>query len=499
MNISESFLWPVLAERFRSALPEALDHQGRAGVLLSGRWTAPSGWLPLTSPVDGRSLGQVGLVDAAGATHAVEASTERTREWMATSLAERVDTIRAGLALMRKHRDTLVGLVAWEIGKTPASAAADVDRCLDGLDWYLTHAAEMQGDREPLGVVANISSWNYPMSVLTHSAVVQALAGNGVIAKIPSLGGALTLNLAFGLMARAGVPFSLLAGAGRALSAPLVDHEQVRAVSFVGGREVGMRLAPRLRERGILYVLEMEGVNPYAIWNFSDWSTLQQQIQGSFEYGKQRCTAYTRWVVQRDLLDEFLSTYRAAAETIRVGHPLTAGDDGAYPTFGPLISDRKAAELQERVAEARAGGAEVLYEGGLESTADANDSQAYFTPLLLTNVPRDSSLYTREPFGPIDIVVPVDSPEELIREANVSAGALVGSVASNDVAEGEAIATQVKAYKTGVNKMRSRGDKDEKFGGAGQSWEGAFVGGEWLIHAFTKGEGELAGNWPAED
>jgi acyl-CoA reductase-like NAD-dependent aldehyde dehydrogenase len=101
----------------------------------------------------------------------------------------------------------------------------------------------------------------------------------------------------------------------------------------------------------------------------------------------------------------------------------------------------------------------------------------------------------REPFGPVDVLVAVDSEEELIREANVSDGALVASVATDDPAYAERIASRLHAFKIGVNRLRSRGDRDEPFGGKGRSWEGAFVGGSYLIDAFTQGARRPAGNY----
>jgi acyl-CoA reductase-like NAD-dependent aldehyde dehydrogenase len=109
-----------------------------------------------------------------------------------------------------------------------------------------------------------------------------------------------------------------------------------------------------------------------------------------------------------------------------------------------------------------------------------------------------SDLYAREPFGPVDTLVPVESDEELVAEANVSNGALVASVACDDLARATSLAARLNAFKVGVNCLRSRGDRDEAFGGTGHSWEGAFVGGANSVYAFTAGERQPAGNWATE-
>lgn len=483
----------LFREVLRNA-PEAFDAEGRLLALGASPAGSSARWSRAVSPVDGSTLAELQSLDAAGAARMVEAAEGEFRVWSARPLAERVAAVSAAVADLRAQRELLSGLVSWELGKTKAAADADVDRALGGVDWYLGEVGSMMAERTPLGLVSNVASWNYPFSVLLHNVLVQALAGNAVIAKSPSLGGGIGLSLAVALARRHGLPVTLVGGRGAELSEALVGHSAVAAVAFVGGRANGGAVAERLRGSGKRYALEMEGVNAYAVTDFSNWVALGKQIQSGFDFGKQRCTAYTRWVVQRPLLEAFVETYVAAASSLHVGNPLA----DAPVSFGPLISAGKVNELRARIAVAKAGGATVLYEGRLaEETFLPGQSRAtYLAPTLLMGVPRSADLYAREPFGPVDIVVPVDSEQELIREANVSGGALVASVASDDTARAERIAAQLDAYKVGVNRLRSRGDRDETFGGNGRSWEGAFVGGSYLIDAFSDGTRPPAGNYP---
>lgn len=122
---------------------------------------------------------------------------------------------------------------------------------------------------------------------------------------------------------------------------------------------------------------------------------------------------------------------------------------------------------------------------------------ARLPPTLIHGVSTSSELYTREPFGPVDVLVTVDDDAQLVAEANVSGGALVASIATDDPDRGRHLAARLRAFKVGVNRMRSRGDRDETFGGVGESWEGAFVGGEHLVRAFTVGATPVSGNWTA--
>jgi len=395
-------------------------------------------------------------------------------------------------------------LLVWEIGKPWRLACADVDRCLDGVRWYLGEIDRQVADREPLaGPVSNIASWNYPMSVLVHAELVQLLAGNAVIAKTPSQGGAICLTVAHALMARAGLPATLVSGGGEELSEVLVRAHEVGAVAFVGGRSNGGKVAAALLDTDKRHMIEQEGLNAWGVWGFSQWDLLAGHIRKGFEYGKQRCTAYPRFVVQRDLVDEFLDVYLPVVKSVQFGHPLAVSDsDSTLPEldFGPLISAGKADELRRKVSDAIRHGAVPLYRGKPSSGhfLDGQDTSAYVAPSVLLAPPGRSHLMHAEPFGPVDSIIVVDTVDELLAAMNASNGALVASLACDDEEFAAKLATDVQAFKVGINKPRSRGDRDEPFGGRGASWKGAFVGGDLLVQAVTVGEPDerLYGNFP---
>jgi acyl-CoA reductase-like NAD-dependent aldehyde dehydrogenase len=168
--------------------------------------------------------------------------------------------------------------------------------------------------------------------------------------------------------------------------------------------------------------------------------------------------------------------------------------------FGPLISASKADELRRKVDEAIKAGAVPLHRGDLGGGRflDGQDRGAYAAPVTLLAPPGRSRLMHAEPFGPVDTIVVVDTQDELLAAMNASNGALVASVACDDEELAAKLAKDLHAFKVGINKPRSRGDRDEAFGGRGASWKGAFVGGDLLVQAVTVGEpGErLYGNFP---
>ena len=326
------------------------------------------------------------------------------------------------------------------------------------------------------------------MSVLVHAELVQLLAGNAVIAKTPSQGGALCLTVAHALMRRAGLPATLLSGGGEELGQVLVRAPEVGAVAFVGGRSNGGKVAAALLDSDKRHFIEQEGLNAWGVWDFSQWDLLAGFLKKGFEYGKQRCTAYPRFVVQRDLVDKFLDMYLPVVRSVRFGHPL-AGDPLPELDYGPLISATKADELRRKVDEAIRGGAVPLHRGSLDHGRflDGQDTSAYVAPSVLLAPPGRSRLMHAEPFGPVDTIVVVDTTDELLSQMNASNGALVASLACDDEELAAKLAVDLQAFKVGINRPRSRGDRAEPFGGRGASWKGAFVGGEHLVHAVTTG------------
>ncbi|MDF7810870.1 aldehyde dehydrogenase family protein [Hymenobacter sp. YC55] len=490
-----------LLNQMKAVTPEAFSPDGKILNLMEGRWQETGKPREFTSPIDGTSLGWMPMLNRETALRAVEFAKAEATAWAATDLDERKSRVQDCLNQLREQVELTGKLIMWEIGKTYKLGFTDIDRAIEGVQWYVDNIEDMLGQRKPLGLVSNIASWNYPMSVLLHAVLVQALAGNSVIAKTPTDGGFISLSLTFAIARRCGLPVTLVSGSGGELSDVLVKHDAIDCLSFVGGRYNGRNIADALSSVHKRYMLEMEGVNTYGIWNYSDWAGLADQLKKGYDYGKQRCTAYVRFVVERRLFPQFLETYWEAIRSLKVGNPTLVDNPGdALPdlAFGPVINATQAQELDRLYANALQTGATPIYEGKLDDNLflPGQDRSAYRAPRALVNLPRQSELYFKEPFGPIDSIVLVDRVEELVGEMNISNGALVAAVASDDQKWAARTAKEVRAFKVGLNKLRSRGDRDEVFGGLGESWKGAFVGGALLVEAVTEGNKPVLGNYP---
>ena len=505
VRILPALEWDKLLAQTRALVPEAFNSDRQILNLIGGEWQEPGYDRPYKTPNDGTMLGALPFISYEVARSAVEFAAKEQAAWAQVDLDERRRRVQQCLNDMKQNRVLLISLLMWEIGKPFKVAEADVDRCISGVEWYIEKIEHMLGRRQPVGMVSNIASWNYPLSALYHAVLVQVLAGNSAIIKTPTDGGLYALTISAAFARRAGLPISLVSGPGGDLSRALVSDPAVSCLSFIGGKETGNAIAERMEMRGVPYMLEMEGINAYGVWEFSNWPELEKQIKKGFEYGKQRCTAYVRFVVQRKLFPRFLDTYLKVVKSLRFGHPAAALSGTDLPPaldFGPLISAGKAAELHADVNEAVQRGATCLYEGQFDDNAflPGQDRSAYFAPQALLDIPRHCTLYHLEPFGPVDTFLVVDRLDELIHEMNVSNGSLVSSIACDDTGLVTKIAAQLRSYKVGINAVRSRGDRDETFGGLGQSWKGCFVGGRLLVEAVTRPEmpdEQLFGNFNA--
>ncbi len=486
--------------RARKIAPEAFD-QHSIRNLVGGEWQVLGNQSFHKTPVDQSEIVGASMISLAQAETAVAQAAKMHSKWAKVPLDERKTLVRNAVDSLREHREVIALLLVWEIGKPWKLACADVDRCLEGVQWYLEEIDRQMEGRTPLdGPISNIASWNYPLSVLVHAELVQLLAGNAVIAKTPSQGGFHALTLSHALMARAGLPVTLISGSGLELSPALVTSPSLGALAFVGGRNNGRAAASSLTSLAKRHILEQEGLNSWGIWNYSNWDELSAHLTKGFEYAKQRCTAYPRYVVQRELFPEFLQMYLDVVENLKFGHPLAVenpDDDLPDLHFGPVISARKAKELDDAFSEAVYRNGVPLYKGSLSSGRflEGQDLSAYIAPRTVLEPPRSWSIHHSEPFGPLDSVVLADTEAELISAMNVSNGNLVSSVATDDIGFAERVREESQAFKFGINKPRSRGDKAEVFGGRGASWRGCYVGGDLLVQSVTTGEGQLFGNF----
>ncbi|BFU46295.1 aldehyde dehydrogenase family protein [Krasilnikovia sp. MM14-A1004] len=504
LRLAPGTAWADVLSRATTVTPEAFTGD-RLRSHLAGAWEDAGQPADLHSPIDGSRLAARSRLDARSAALAVRDAADQHHRWSGTWLPERRARIRAALEELSAQRDLLALLQVWELGVPWPQACADVDRALDAVRRSVDQVEHQLGDRDPLpGPVSNLASWQHPMSVLVHAELVQLLAGNAVIAKIPSQGGAVGLTVAHAIMARAGLPVTLLSGCATELSPVLVRSREIGAVTSIGARPDGGDLAAALLDSGHRHLVEQDSGNAWGIWEFSQWDRLIDHLRTGFAYGKQHGTAYRRFVVQRKLVDRFLDAYLPVLKAVRFGHPLAVAADGdPLPDldYGPLISAATATELRRDIDEAISGGAVPLHRGSPDAGRflDGQDTSAYVAPTaLLVRSGRAERRRHAGPFGPVDTIVVADTEDELLAELSPvdgTDGTPGASLAVDDEELAGKLARDLRSVRTGP---RIRAERVAPFGGRDASGTDPLVSGDRLVRAVTVGPGEqrLNGNVP---
>ncbi len=391
-----------------------------------------------TNPATGAVIAEVPALDEEGAGRAVAAARDAFPAWAATPLAERQRLLARWLEIMVAEADELAGLVALEGGKPVAEARlvdvfpgcevlAYLTRCLPKLLAFrpvkprvVLFSHWQAGYRfDPLGVIAVVAPWNYPVGIPMNGIAAAVAAGNTVVFKPASA--TVLVGLALGDMARrAGFPpgvINALALPGRATDA-LIDHPAVAKVLFTGSVGVGKRVAQRLAGRLIPAQLELGGKDPAVVAADCDLErTTRGLVWGAFMNSGQTCASIERVYVERPVFDELLGRVVAMTRKLRVGDPFDPDTD-----LGPMTTREQRDEVHRQVQEAIAGGARALAGGAMPEGPGL-----FYPPTVLVDVRDEMSVMQEETFGPVLPMVPVDSLDEAIARANASRFGLCAS------------------------------------------------------------------------
>jgi RHH-type transcriptional regulator, proline utilization regulon repressor / proline dehydrogenase / delta 1-pyrroline-5-carboxylate dehydrogenase len=436
-------------ERFGRALDSAHASSGGLHALcVAGDSVSAGERLESRNPADpDEVIGTVPVADGTLVDRAVAGAAEAFTRWRATPIAERVGTLARAADEIRRRRDELAAAIVLEVGKGWRDADAEVCEAVDYLDYYARQIEGIGGSRttgslpgeqnelryEPLGVVAVIAPWNFPLAIALGMVSAALAAGNTVVLKPAEQAPVIGAEL-HGILSRAGIPneaFALLQGAGEA-GAALVKHGSVRAVAFTGSRAVGLEILRAVAAGpagdGSLKraVCEMGGKNAIIVDDDADQDEAVAAIlESAFGYQGQKCSAASRLIVVGDADRSLVGRVVEAARTLRVGPP-----EDPRNAIGPLID----AEARTRVLAAIRRSAQ---EGQLLLGPDgrALPDRGYFVPpVIVSGLDPFHPLAQEEIFGPLLCVLSADSFEEAITIANATPYGLTGGVFSRSPA-----------------------------------------------------------------
>jgi acyl-CoA reductase-like NAD-dependent aldehyde dehydrogenase len=407
------------------------------GALIGGVWQRHDLTLPVVDPEDGRVLGHVADSTAGEVRAAVSGVVDSlaSEDW---PLWARSEALHAAARLLQQESLRFARIIAAEGVKTIREARREVDRCVETLRLSAEAGAFLNGEtipfaasrssarrlgwftREPVGVVAALTSFNDPLNLVAHKLGPALIGGNGVVLK-PSDHTPLT-SLAFAeLLIDAGVPAGRLAVVcGRAAAGQaLVSDERVALVSFTGGPRTAAKITAVAGPRKML--MELGGNNPTIVCSDAVLSdAVAGVVDGAFGVAGQNCLSVQRVYVQRWLYGEFVREVVAATDKLRLGSKRSAETD-----IGPLVSESEAERVEDWVARAVADGATVRTGGARRG--------AFYEPTVLTDVPEGATVLTEEVFGPVVSIIAFDDLDEAIAAANESEYALQAGVFTQSV------------------------------------------------------------------
>lgn len=386
--------------------------------------------------------------------------------------AERISHIQS--------RDT--GKTLRETGALAASAAGTFryfGAVLESADEALT---VQRGDaltmsvHEPLGLVGAITPWNSPIASDAQKVAPALAAGNAVLLKPASWSPLVSLELAR-IIEASGLPkglFSVLPGAGREIGNLLVEHPDIAKISFTGGTATGRALAVKAAQKLMPVSLELGGKSPTIVFADADIEqALAGVLFGIFSSTGQSCIAGARLFVERPIYDQFVERLVAATQRLRVGHPFEADTQVA-----PMVHFDHRDSVAEHVRRAREEGAEVLIGGGTPEGA-AFDKGAYYLPTILAGVDNKARICREEVFGPVLVVLPFDSEEDVIAQANDNEYGLACGLWTRDFPKSWRVGNAIGAGTVWINTYKQF-SISTPFGGEKESGMGREKGREGL-------------------
>lgn len=438
------------------------------------------------NPADTREIvAEYPLSDQADASAAVEAAVRAYPAWATTTPVARGRILSRASQLIETRKTELARLLTREEGKTLTESTGEVQRTADifrffgGLSYQLggqtiphdLPANLLYTRREPLGVVALVTPWNFPLAIPAWKLAPALVSGNTVVLKPASQAPALTLELAK-LLAEAGLPkgvFNVVIGEGRAVGGELAAHPSVAALSFTGSYTVGQTIYQQLAPRMARAQMEMGGKNPTIVLADADLDLAARLVAiAGFGLTGQACTATSRVIVERSVADAFTEKLIARAQAIKVGNGLHEGI-----TMGPAVNQAELDGNFEHIAAAQREGAKLLW-GGQRLTDGELAHGHFMSPAVLGGVTPEMRLAREEVFGPVVGIIAVDNFDEALTAANGLEVGLSASIVTRDLKKAMLYTERIQAGVVKVNQISTGLALQAPFGGVKKSSTDSF-------------------------
>lgn len=462
-------------------------------LFIDGKWQAADGGatFDVTDPATGEIIGRAADAGAAETDRALAAASDAFVGWSQETAYRRAEVLWSAHRLMGERAEELARLMTLEQGKPLKAARNEVRYAADFLAWFAEEAKRVYGQtipsnrpahrfvvlKQPVGVVAGITPWNYPMSMITRKVAPAVASGCTIVVK-PAEQTPLCAAAIFSVFEDAGLPPGvanlLTTSSPAAVGDRLIDDARVRKLTFTGSTEVGKMLAARAAATMKRVSLELGGHAPMIVFDDAD---PEHAAKGAslvkFLNAGQACISPNRIYVQRGIVDRFTEVLAARTAALVAGK-------GDQPTIsiGPLIDQASLDKVQRQVDDALARGARLV-EGGRRLTQDGLDNGFFFAPTVLADVDESMTIYREETFGPVAAVIVFDTEDEVIARANDTEYGLASYVYTTDLSRAVRVSEALRFGIVGINDINPTGAQ-APFGGTGASGLGREGGAEGI-------------------
>jgi succinate-semialdehyde dehydrogenase/glutarate-semialdehyde dehydrogenase len=395
--------------------------------LIDGAWVEADSRqsIDVTNPATGAVIGTVPNSGAAETRRAIEAAERAFHVWRNVTAAERAEKMRKLAGLIEKHKEELAILLTTEQGKALAEARGEIGSCANYILWFSEEARRVYGDvvpspwpgrrilvtREPVGVVAAITPWNFPSLMLARKIGAALAAGCSVVAK-PATQTPYSA-LAWGLLAEeAGIPngvVNVVTGSASAIGGELTTNPLVKKITFTGSTGVGKMLMAQASGTMKRLSMELGGNAPFIVFDDADLdAAVEGAIMSKFRNSGQTCVCANRFLVQSGIYDAFTEKFSKAIAALKVGNGMEA-----TTTNGPLIDTKAVEKVEEHIADAVAKGAKIVMGGKRHALGGS-----FFEPTLMTGITPSMAVAREETFGPLAPMFRFETEAQAIAMAN---------------------------------------------------------------------------------
>jgi succinate-semialdehyde dehydrogenase/glutarate-semialdehyde dehydrogenase len=446
---------------------------------INGSWHSSESNISVTNPVNGTEVAKVSNAGVAETNLAVKAAKDALKMWSSKSANERATLLRNWFDLMMKHQDDLGRILTLEQGKPLAEAKGEIGYGASFIEWFAEEGKRVYGDvipgpsgdkriiviKQPVGVVASITPWNFPNAMIARKAAAALAAGCTFVVR-PAIQTPLSALAMAELAERAGIPagvFNVVVGDdAKGMGKVLTQHPDVAKFTFTGSTPVGKALISQCATTVKKVSMELGGNAPFIVFDDADIdAAVQGAMVSKYRNAGQTCVCTNRIFVQKGVLEQFTEKFTAAVASLAIGDGL---HDGI--SIGPMISSTAVDDVDKLVADSIAAGAKLTL-GGKRDAAGEN----FYQPTILTNVTNDMPIADNEIFGPVSPIIAFDNDEEVIDMANDTEYGLAAYFYSRDIGRIWRVAEGLEYGMVGINEGLIS-NAAAPFGGVKQSGNG---------------------------